>query len=191
MVWKPGFYVAPALILLAMSPAAASSTPASGASPGTCTTWIRQASPNAGNGDNNLYGVTATSASNAWAVGEFFVGTSTDALAEHWNGTSWQKISTQDKGSGDQLNAVWALSAKDAWAVGGYFSGTSGRTLIEHWNGTTWSVVPSPDVGAGSNRLDAIRGTSANDIWPSAMPSPPIRRPRPSSCTGTDSAGGS
>ena len=75
MVGKPGLYVAPALILLAMSPAAASTAPAPGASPGTCTTWARQASPNPGHGDNNLYGVTATSASNAWAVGEFFVGT--------------------------------------------------------------------------------------------------------------------
>ena len=119
-------------MLLAMSPAAAGTAPAPGVSPGTCTAWVRQSSPNPGHGDNNLYGVTATSASNAWAVGEFFVGTNTDTLTEHWNGTSWQKISSPGKGSGDQLNAVWALSATDAWAVGSYFNGTVNQTLAIH-----------------------------------------------------------
>ena len=164
MAWKPGLYVAPAVILLAMSPAAAGAAPAPGASPGTCATWVRQASPDPGHGDNNLYGVTATSASNAWAVGEFFVGTSTDALVEHWNGASWQKISSPDKGSGDQLNAVYALSAADAWAVGSYATGTVSRTLVLRWNGSAWKQVTSPSPGT-SSQLTAVRARSAGSTW--------------------------
>ena len=35
--------------------------------PRACTNWVHTTSPNAGTGDNNLYGVAATSASDAWA----------------------------------------------------------------------------------------------------------------------------
>ena len=162
---KLGLYVAPAVLVLAMSPAAASAAPASGSSPGACTKWVHQASPSPGSGDDNLYGVTATSASNAWAVGGFFVGVNTDTLIEHWNGASWKKVPSPDKGEGDELTAVYAPSANNAWAVGNYSNGTAGRNLIEHWNGKKWSVIPSPSVGTGSNGLQAIRGTSASDIW--------------------------
>ena len=36
---------------------------------------------------NQLYGVAATSPTNAWAVGDYYNGTSNQTLIEHWNGT--------------------------------------------------------------------------------------------------------
>lgn len=182
MVRKVGMYIAPALMVLAIAPAGVSAAPAAaapaaaaaaahaaaasgGASPGTCRTWVHTVSPNTGDGDNNLYGVGATSARNAWAVGEYFVGVNTSTLAEHWNGKSWRLATSANKGTGDELKAVYAASATDVWAVGSYYNGTAGRTLIEHWNGKSWSVVPSPNLGALSNELTAVRGTSASNIW--------------------------
>jgi len=59
------------------------------------TSWKTQTSPNAapGNSDRNvLNGVTATSATNAWAVGWSYVWGSghRKPLIEHWNGSSWR-----------------------------------------------------------------------------------------------------
>ena len=168
-VRKLGMYAAPALIMLVMlatSPAGATTAAASaGAAPGTCRSWVHQTSPNTGSGDNNLFGVGATSARNAWAVGEDFVGVNTTTLIEHWNGKSWRVFTSPNKGTGDALGAVYAVSASDVWAAGSYYNGTAGRTLIEHFNGKSWSVVTSPNVGALSNEITALRGTSANDIW--------------------------
>ncbi len=58
-------------------------------------TWKTQKSPNPAPGDsdeNVLNGVTATSATNAWAVGWSYVSGSgcRKPLIEHWNGSSWK-----------------------------------------------------------------------------------------------------
>jgi hypothetical protein len=55
------------------------------------TTWFRVASPSPG-AHPGLLAVTATSAANAWAVGDY----STPAgqprtLILHWNGTNWSR----------------------------------------------------------------------------------------------------
>jgi hypothetical protein len=74
--------------------------------------------------------VTATSASNAWAVGS----TGTKTLIVHWNGTAWKRVPSPTPAAGGFLGGVTATSARNAWAVGR----TGGKTLIEHWNGVTW-----------------------------------------------------
>jgi hypothetical protein len=158
-------YFVPVLTVLMMTPAVAGVADASSASPGVCKNWVHTASPNAGTGDNNLYGVAAISARSAWAVGEYFVGVNIVTLIEHWNGKSWRKVPSPNVDTGDLLKAVYAVSATNVWAAGSYFNGTAGRTLIEHWNGKSWSVVPSPNLGSGSNEISSIRGTSARDIW--------------------------
>lgn len=165
MARKLGFYVAPILIVLIMAPAGMAQAGARSAPAGACRSWVHKASPNVGTGDNNLYGVAAISASNAWAVGGYFVGASTVTLIEHWNGKSWSVVSSPNVGTGDLLYGVYAVSAADVWAAGSYFNGTAGQTLIEHWNGKFWSVVSSPNVGIGTNELFAIRGASSHSIW--------------------------
>jgi hypothetical protein len=57
------------------------------------TAWSQAKSPNPSSAANVLSGVTATSASNAWAVG-YYDNSSTgarDTLILHWNGVSWSK----------------------------------------------------------------------------------------------------
>jgi hypothetical protein len=85
-----------------------------------------------------LTGVTATSATNAWAVG------STGAqktVTEHWNGKSWTRVASPSPGTYDQLWAVTASSASNAWAVGMSQNTKDAKelhTLILHWNGKHW-----------------------------------------------------
>jgi hypothetical protein len=138
------------------------------------TAWKRVRSPNPGSALDNLTGVAATSASNAWAVGydNNGVGTASRTLIEHWNGTAWKTVpSPSPGGSGtfhsSVLNGVAAISATKAWAVGSYIDRTTHRlrTLIVRWNGTAWKQVPSPNVAFADNELNAVAATSARSAW--------------------------
>ncbi len=139
------------------------------------TAWTRVPSPSPASAYNDLFGVAATSATSAWAVGEYSnhpASLAFHTLAEHWNGTAWTRVPSPSPGgpTGDSLlHAVAATSASDAWAVGGYDtgSGTEGRTLAEHWDGTAWTRVPSPTPGGttGGATLTAVAATSPSDAW--------------------------
>ena len=84
-----------------------------------------------------LHGVSATSATDAWAVGVGRGGT----LILHWNGTAWSRMASPSPDRRLQLVAVTATSAANAWAVGFNTTPTGQpRTLIMHWNGTRWSM---------------------------------------------------
>ncbi len=121
--------------------------------------------------DLSLAGVSATGATDAWAVGtNGLIGKK--PLAEHWNGKSWSLVSVPIPAGAAQasLSGVRDLSPTNVWAVGTTedASGQNQRTLIEHWNGTAWTVVPSPNPGTGtgaSDELTSIGGTGPNDLW--------------------------
>lgn len=138
---------------------------ASAASPGT--TWTIQPTPNRSNDFNQLSGVSANSASDAWAVGTFR-GPSSNAyrtLIEHFDGTTWHALQSPNVGAlNNELNAVSADSSLDAWAVG-FEDAATDRTLTERWNGTRWSVVASPNVGSDSNQLRGVAALSPTDAW--------------------------
>ena len=127
--------------------------------------------PSPGPGVAGLHSVSAVSASDAWAVGDFLNGSdSYRTLIEHWNGHRWQVVPSPNPAGGtsptDTLAGVVALSADDVWAVGFYEkTTTSFRTLIEHWNGKKWSVVASPNSGTGENTLGAVAASGPAAIW--------------------------
>ncbi len=121
------------------------------------TNWSVVTSANSGTGSNFLFGVTAVSSSDVWAVGEF---NNTSTLTEHWNGRKWSVVTSANPTGSNTLNAVQAFSATDIWAVGQ----ASTQTLIEQWNGMQWSVVPSPNL-TGNNLLRGVAIVSATDIW--------------------------
>ena len=107
-----------------------------------------------------LYGVAATSARNAWAVGAARSG---KTLILHWNGTAWKRAPSPSSGAFASLSSVAATSARSAWAVGEAGSKVSGKTLILRWNGTTWKRVPSPSPGLSI--LQGVAATSASNAW--------------------------
>ena len=109
-----------------------------------------------------LESVSATSASDVWAVGAGQQnGQSTVAL--HFDGSSWKLVTvpTPPNTSGG-LFGVKALSPADAWAVGESFpnAGGNGKILTDHWNGTSWQVVTAPPVG-GPGALSALSSIDA------------------------------
>jgi hypothetical protein len=107
-----------------------------------------------------LFGVAATSARNAWAVGQAVDSGKTVIL--HWNGTAWKRVTSPTPTGGGAMYAVAATSARNAWAVGGS-DGPPGKTEILHWNGTAWKHVPSPTPKGGA--LFGVTATSARNAW--------------------------
>jgi hypothetical protein len=130
-------------------------------------------SPNpAGSDFNELDGVVATGAANAWAVG--FTRTSGalafEPLAERWNGSAWQIVATAPVTATDnRLHAAAMTTASDGWAVGeaSVFTSTGAVTsgLIERWNGTAWSRAASPAGEPAGTRLLAVSSASSADVW--------------------------
>jgi hypothetical protein len=116
-----------------------------------------------------LESVSATSASDVWAVGAGQQnGQSTVAL--HFDGSSWKLVTVPaPPGTSGGLSGVKALSPAGAWAVGESFpsTGGNGKILTDHWNGTSWQVVPAPPVG-GPGALSALSSVDAapgTGVW--------------------------
>jgi hypothetical protein len=133
------------------------------------TSWTIVPSPNATTQDNNdLTGVTCTSASDCWAVGFYnpgnsvVVGNYAQRLIEHWDGTSWTLVTSPTDPQGAFFDSVTCTSARECWAVGT----TGNGTLIERWDGNSWTVVISANVsGPYYNRLHSVTCVSASDCW--------------------------
>jgi hypothetical protein len=70
---------------------------------------------------NEAVSVSASSASNAWAVGDG---------AMHWNGKVWKVVPLPS--TAPSLSSVGTSSATNAWGI-------DGLSLV-HWNGKTWTV---------------------------------------------------
>jgi hypothetical protein len=120
----------------------------------------------------SLTALSATSANNIWAVGQYQPSgsnTTSQTLVEHWNGTQWTTVPAAEvAGYNDSLADISALSANDIWAVGTSQSKTyqSSQTLIEHWNGTQWNVVTSPNPDSANNfLLAATRIPGSTSLW--------------------------
>ncbi len=132
--------------------------------------WQQVPSPSIGSLDNNLAAVSAASASNAWAVGDYYTANNPNVLvnmAEHWDGSTWSEYPLPNVGANQNtLLGVSELPSGLTWAAGYYLNANwVDQTLIQHWNGSTWTVIPSPSPGAQGNILYGIAALSDNDVW--------------------------
>jgi hypothetical protein len=121
--------------------------------------WSRVPTPNLGV-PAGLFAVSASTASDAWAVGFRRAGgyRSTNSLFERWNGSTWSLTGGVDVG---RLVGVADLSPTNAWAV-------SATGLLEHWNGTAWTTVASPQPNPSNtfgNRVSAMSASGPADVW--------------------------
>jgi hypothetical protein len=123
--------------------------------------WATASAPNADSHYNLLTGVTCTSTSNCWAVGNIEY---SQPLIEHWDGSSWTIVTSPDNG---RLNEVTCASASDCWAVGSYYNATFGnlQPFIEHWNGISWSLVNAPSASFNYSELFGVTCASTSSCW--------------------------
>jgi hypothetical protein len=117
-------------------------------------------------------GVSASSPTDAWIVGNIAQPNPTVNLAAHWNGTTWQIVTApalhDGTGAIDELTGVTDLSPTNGWASG-YEANANGANFhvpyVLHWNGTAWSLTKTPNRGGEGSLLRGITALSATDIW--------------------------
>ena len=132
--------------------------------------WQLVASPSLSKLDNNLASVSAASASDAWAVGNYYskrAPTVYRNLGEHWDGKRWTAYALPNVGPNENtLFSVSELPDGEAWGVGYYVNAEFQRqTLIERYSAGGWQVLPSPDPGAGGNILYSVKALGEDDVW--------------------------
>ena len=129
--------------------------------------------PDGNNTINQLNGVYAIAANDAWAVG-YTVGTNDPyrTLTLHWNGATWQTVPSPNlpitrPDIYNALSAVSAVSANDVWAVGTSPVSVPSRAVLMHWDGVTWSLTPEPAETAlwSSTGRTGVTAVSANEVW--------------------------
>jgi hypothetical protein len=96
--------------------------------------WGRVQTPNLGGGDSGLFGLAATSRSNAWAVGWESAGGNVSGTQEivilHWNGSAWTSLTKASSATTRSKTAPGAFAP---------FAGTWGaheQTLVIDGSGT-------------------------------------------------------
>src|SRR5215204_4570839 len=110
--------------------------------------WQIVTTPNDGEGANDLRGVSALSAIDAWAVGSAWDDVEDHAipLTAHWDGTEWRLVRTPAVGDAGGLMAVHGTASKGVWAAG-FFTTSNGqvtRALLQRWTGTAWQPIDVP-----------------------------------------------
>ncbi len=70
------------------------------------------------------------------------------------------------------LKKMISFGQNDVWIIGGIDGSISGSgqtldTYAVHWDGNEWTETPIPQIGGSGdfNYLEAVDGSSANDIW--------------------------
>lgn len=107
-------------------------------------------------GQGQFLSVSASSASNAWAVGDGLP-TSTPLIA-HWNGHKWAVLK-DTKQTGFNDSEVSTSSAKNVWILGTDVKGV----VVTFWNGHKFKVMQlTLPAGASVNR---IATTSSKNTW--------------------------
>jgi hypothetical protein len=141
--------------------------------------WRIQPSPvPAGTISAGLSGVSCPSPRACTAVGEFFSSGQRElALAERWDGASWQVQpvpSPAGARQGSELSAVSCPSADRCFAVGQYFTKSGSVALAETWNGARWTIQPLPGavsntfllgVSCATPRACVAVGSYGTEIW--------------------------
>jgi hypothetical protein len=86
------------------------------------STWARVPSPNPGSRHNaSLSGISAVAGGDLWAAGSYVTDTpSLGTLVEHWNGTQWGVIPSNDAPGDNSLKAIDG-NKTEIWAVGNVF----------------------------------------------------------------------
>lgn len=105
--------------------------------------------------------LSAVNGSTVLAANFLASGDDSNRLVWQWDGTTWNTSTLTAPVNILYVNGI-AATADSRWVVG--YDSDDG-TLTQQWMGNDWTKVASENGGIADNRLTAIDGTSANDIW--------------------------
>jgi hypothetical protein len=138
--------------------------------------WAIVPTPNGPEGPALLWGISAVSANDVWAVGDENAplgAVHTDkTFTIHWDGIQWSYVPSPNVGDRNNLlYSVDAISSNNVWAVGTRYNRADATwyPLIQQWDGIRWKVVPSPNSAPSANFLNAVTAIAPDDIWAVGM----------------------
>lgn len=106
------------------------------------TRWTASTLPQPGPG-YTVYGASAVSANDVWAVADLNSVDTGNPQLLHWNGHRWGTVRLPSylRNTSTWGNSVSARSASDVWVAGRTSAGPNGpETFVAHWNGRTWTA---------------------------------------------------
>jgi hypothetical protein len=129
------------------------------------TAWSIVNSPNMSTTDFNLLSdVACASASECWAVGEYWnsITRTEQTLIERWDGSSWAVVNSANTATAQPnvLSGVTCASASDCWAVGYYHNGRVLQALTEHFAAT----LPPIPTSVVSRKMHGTAGPFDIDL---------------------------
>lgn len=126
--------------------------------------WRQVAGP--GDSVGYLYGVTAVSESEAWAVGQYG---GHQAAILRWDGSEWaiaySLASARTQLIETAFYGVAVAGPGNVWAVGSATEDNGVHSLVIHGDGTNWSRIPSPNFGIEHTYLASVAATEPDDVW--------------------------
>jgi len=113
--------------------------------------------------DTVLTGIDVRSASDVWAVGYYFDGSTNRPLALHWDGSTWSNSPIPGTGL---LRKVRAVGPGNVWAAGTYYNAgvQSYQTLVVHFDGTAWTTVVSADAPTADSEVIGLAADPAGSM---------------------------
>ena len=127
------------------------------------SSWTAVPSVDAGSAGNQFYAVSAASPTSLYATGQQAgAGFPSQALTEHWNGTSWSVLATPSDGT--ETLTPYAMTGNDsALAIAGdrESSSTPYTTMVASGAPNKLALEPTPNSGAGEQ--DLFGATTAAD----------------------------
>jgi hypothetical protein len=134
---------------------------------GSAWTSYKESNPSTHGGQ--FSGVAELAPNDIWTVGVQYLAAGygqPQSIIEHWNGSGFAVVPAPQPQQFTVLYGVTAFGSSDVWAVGGSQSASSlEQSYLVRWGGSGWTQVPSPNVAGMSTNLDAVAGSSANDVW--------------------------
>lgn len=131
--------------------------------------WSIVPSPYEGAGQ--LTAITASSATDVWAVGMRTTNPQ-GTLILHWNGSAWSVVSDGHANDGAILRGVAVDSKGTVWAAGGTVAGHGDRaTFVERRSGNSWIVEPTQN-DSEYNEFNALAAGPSGMLWGVGWKSP-------------------
>lgn len=137
------------------------------------TGWTEVVTPDPSPTQNKLRGISGTSSSDIWVVGEqqtspneIIYPYTTNTLVFHWDGSGWQQFTTPNPSASiNDLHDVEMVSPTEGWACGVYnVSGNSGEGLLMEWDGNSWTQHSLPDP-TEAVALWSLCSIDPDDAW--------------------------
>ncbi len=107
-------------------------------------------------------GIYAITPDNVWIAGYGSIGKNADhGYVQHWNGNSWQVISTpyQDNLYSSFFRDIDGSGANDIWIVGE--NSYPQEAILLHWNGSSWTKKPGQSSNVSMSRVMAMEPDNA------------------------------